>query len=74
MYNTGNQPKPGTGDLQSRRPWSDFGPVLYDDYSAYSNYESIYWKLEKRATNGIAGLISYTFSKSMDNEGGNIDN
>lgn len=74
MYNTGNQPKPGTGDLQPRRPWPDFGPILYDDYSAYSNYESIYGKLEKRATNGLAGLISYTFSKSMDNEGGNIDN
>lgn len=74
MYNTGNQPKPGIGDLQPRRPWPDFGPILYDDYSAYSNYEAVYGKLEKQASHGLAALVSYTFSKAMDDEGGNIDN
>jgi hypothetical protein len=74
MHNLGNQPQPGVGDLQPRRPWPDFNTVLYDDYQAFSNYESIYGKLEKRSSSGFAALISYTFSKSMDNEGGNIDN
>lgn len=74
MYNTGNQPKPGVGDLQPRRPWPDFGSILYDDYSGFSNYESVYGKLEKRASHGLSALISYTFSKALDNEGGNIDN
>ncbi len=48
--------------------------MLYDDYQAFSNYQSIYGKLEKRASNGLAMLVSYTFSKALDNEGGNIDN
>jgi hypothetical protein len=74
MHNLGNQPLPGAGDLQPRRPWPDFNTILYDDYQAFSKYESIYGKLEKRASNGLAALISYTFSKSLDNEGGNIDN
>jgi hypothetical protein len=74
MHNLGNQPQPGLGDLQPRRPWPDFNTILYDDYQAFSNYHSLYGKLEKKASNGFAALISYTFSKSLDNEGGNIDN
>lgn len=74
MYNTGNQPTPGVGNLQPRRPWPDFGPILYDDYSAFSNYESLYGKLEKQASHGLSALVSYTFSKALDDEGGNIDN
>ncbi len=74
MHNLGNQPQPGVGDLQPRRPYPDFNTLLYDDYQASSKYQSIYAKLEKKATNGLAALISYTFSKSLDNEGGNIDN
>ncbi len=74
MHNLGNQPAPGVGDLQPRRPYPDFNTILYDDYQAFSKYQSIYGKLEKKASNGFAALISYTFSKSLDNEGGNIDN
>ena len=74
MFNTGNQPKPGVGDLQPRRPWPDFGPMLYDDYEGSSKYQAVYGKLEKKASHGFAALVSYTFSKGTDNEGGNIDN
>jgi hypothetical protein len=74
MHNLGNQPTPGVGDLQPRRPYPDFNTILFDDYQAFSKYQSVYGKLEKKASNGLAALISYTFSKSLDNEGGNIDN
>ncbi len=74
MYNTGNQPKPVIGAIQPRRPWPDFGPILYDDYTAYSSYNSLQAKLEKRASRGFAALISYTYSRALDNEGGNINN
>jgi hypothetical protein len=74
MFNTGNQPKPGVGDLQPRRPWPDFGPMLYDDYEGSSKYHSVYGKLDKKASHGFAAMISYTFSRATDNEGGNIDN
>lgn len=69
-----NQPKPGVGDLQPRRPYPDFNALNYDDETAYSNYESVYGKLEKRASHGLAALISYTFSKGLDDQGGNVGN
>lgn len=69
-----NQPKPGVGDLQPRRPWPDFNTLNYDDYTGYSNYESAYGKLEKRSSHGLSAIISYTFAKSLDVGGGNVDN
>jgi len=74
MFNTGNQPKPGVGDIQPRRPWPDFGPMLFDDFEGSAKYQAVYGKLEKKASHGLAAMFSYTFSKSTDNEGGNIDN
>jgi hypothetical protein len=68
----GNQPKPGIGDLQPRRPYPDFGPLNYDDYQGYSNYESVYGKLDKRFSHGFQALASYTFSKAHDVNGGNV--
>ena len=52
MFNTGNQPKPGVGDLQPRRPWPDFGPMLYDDYEGSSKYHSVYGSLTKGPPTG----------------------
>lgn len=69
-----NQPQPGVGDLQPRRPWPDFNTLNYDDYSGSANYESIYGKLEKRASHGLAAIIAYTYGKSLDIGGGNVDN
>ncbi|MGB0122787.1 MAG: TonB-dependent receptor [Silvibacterium sp.] len=69
-----NQPEPGVGDLQPRRPWPDFNTLNYDDYTGFSNYESIYGKLEKTAAHGFAAIFAYTFSKSLDGGGGNVDN
>ncbi len=73
-HNLGNQAKPGVGDLQPRRPWPDFNALQYDDFTGYSNYNSVYGKIEKTASNGLAGLISYTFSKSLNAGNGNVDN
>lgn len=69
-----NQPVPGVGDLQPRRPYPDIGSLNYDDYTAYSNYESVYAKMEMRASHGFAALISYTFSRNLDLQGGNVGN
>lgn len=69
-----NQPVPGVGDLQPRRPWPDFNTLNYDDKTGFANYESFYGKLEKRAAHGFAAIISYTFAKSLDIGGGNVDN
>jgi hypothetical protein len=74
IHNLGNQAVPGVGPLQARRPWPDFGTFLYDDYESFSSYNSLYAKLEKRTSYGLAAMISYTYSRSLDNQGGDIDN
>ena len=71
-HDLGNQPKPGLGDLQPRRPFPDFGSLQYDDYQGYANYESVYAKLDKRLSHGFEAIISYTFAKNLDLEGGNV--
>ena len=44
----GNQAQPGTTDLQSRRPYVDFGPTLYTSSHGTSSYNSLQSKLTKR--------------------------
>lgn len=68
----GNQPVPGVGDLQPRRPYPDFGPLNYDDYQGYSNYQSVYGKLDKSISHNFQAIVSFTFSKLLDLEGGNV--
>lgn len=69
----GNQPTPGIGDLQPRRPWPDFNIMLFDTFDANSNYNSLQSKLTKRFSNGFAGLVAYTYGKILDTNGGNSD-
>jgi hypothetical protein len=54
------------GDLQSRRPLPDFGPISYWDADGFSTYQALQVKLEKRFSKGLTLLGSYTWSKSMD--------
>ena len=66
----GNQPEPGVGDLQSRRPYVDFNSLAYFSSDANSNYNSLQAKLTKRFTQGFLLLASYTWAKGLsDNEG-----
>jgi len=69
----GNQAVPGVGDLQPRRPWPDFNIMLYDTFDGISNYDGLQAKVTKRFSNGFQALISYTFSKALDRNGGNSD-
>jgi len=73
IHNVGNQAAPGVGALQDRRPWPDFGTILFDDYQGFSKYNALDVKLEKKTSYGLSALISYTYAKSLDNQGGDID-
>lgn len=70
LHLTGNQPAPGTTSLQQRRPWPDFNQLRFDTYDAYSNYNALTVKVTKRSSNGLSGLIGYTYSKAMDDNSG----
>jgi hypothetical protein len=59
----------GPGDIQSRRPYANFGEINYVDTSGASTYNSLQVQLEKRLQSGLTFLTAYTFSKCMDNLG-----
>ncbi len=69
----GNQPVPGVGDLQPRRPWPDFNQMLYDTFDGISNYDALQAKLTKRFSSNFQALISYTYGKILDRNGGDTD-
>lgn len=65
-----NQPNPGLGPLQPRRPYPEFGQMLFTTPDAYSTYEGLQAKLTKRYNNGYTMLVSYTYAKALDNNEG----
>ena len=60
-----NDPSPGTGAIQGRRPYSIWGPISYFSQDMSSDYHSLQVKAEKRFGSGLWYLLSYTYSKSM---------
>jgi hypothetical protein len=70
LHISGNQAEPGTTPLQSRRPYVDFGTMLFTTSDATSNYNAFQAKLTKRLTHGLSLLTAYTWSKSIDNAEG----
>ena len=62
-----NQPLPGPGDVDSRRPIAGFSNILLIESSAASNYHSLQLSTQTTATRGLSLLGAYTFSKSIDN-------
>jgi hypothetical protein len=66
-----NQPEPGVGDLQPRRPYPDFNVMAFFSSDDNSFYNALQVKLTKKFSRGFMFLTSYTFAKSMDDGGGN---
>ena len=69
-----NQAIPGPGNYDPRREFYQFGDeqAIYDVCNCdNSDYNSLQMKLEKRVSRGLDFLLTYTWSKAMDNgEGG----
>jgi len=61
-----NNPPPGPGALQARRPIPGFGQIYLYDADGYSNYNALQLKAEKRLSNGLSFLGSYAWSKCID--------
>ena len=66
-----NQPVPGTSlPILARAPAPELGNWQLISGVGHSNYNALAAKVTRRLAKGFSGLLSYTFSKSMDNGSG----
>ncbi|HEV2499591.1 MAG TPA: TonB-dependent receptor [Terriglobia bacterium] len=61
-----NQMGPGLFVGTSRTPYPQFGSFGYDDNIGYSNYNALEVKVERRFSQGLTFLGSYTYSHCLD--------
>jgi hypothetical protein len=60
-----NQPRPGPGDIDSRRPYTNVSTVAGNEPIGSANYNGLQIRGQRRFSRGLAFLASYTFSKAM---------
>jgi hypothetical protein len=66
-----NDPMPGAGAIQTRRPYPQWGQLLYNTFSGYANYNALQAKVETTTWHDLTLLGSYSWSKCLDNATGN---
>jgi len=71
IHYPGNQPVPGVGDFQPRRPYPNFNQVAYMTSDGNDNYNSLQVRLNKSYSNGLLLLTTYTWAKTLDDVEGN---
>jgi hypothetical protein len=67
-----NQAFPGTGAVNSRRPYQGVGNINFYSPVVNSHYNALISKLERRFSGGLSMLVSYTYGHSLDG-GGNVN-
>jgi hypothetical protein len=65
-----NVAPPAATPKQSLRAYPSFSTITYVQSRASSNFNSLQAKLQKNYSDGISYLVSYTYSKSLDNAPG----
>jgi hypothetical protein len=63
--NSFNDPTPGPGAIQARRPYQPWGTISFNTQDTSTNYNSLQTKLEHRESHGLQVLVAYTYSKFM---------
>jgi hypothetical protein len=61
-----NDPPPGPGDVDPRRPFPEAGAFSDLKHIATSRYHALTFKVEKRFSHGLSLLGSYAWSHSID--------
>lgn len=56
---------PGPGPIQDRQPWPFAIPTFYDRSIGNSHYNAFQFSLDRKYSNGLAYIISYTYSKNI---------
>ena len=60
-----NQPPPGPGNIDSRRPYTNVETIAGDDPLGNANYNSLQVRADKRFSQGLALLAGYTWGKAI---------
>ena len=73
QYNL-NQPDPGAGAIQARRPYPNYSGIIWTDATGYARYNALLGKFQRRLSKGLDMLVSYTLSKTIDNTQDGVPN
>ncbi|MBS1852406.1 MAG: TonB-dependent receptor [Acidobacteria bacterium] len=60
-----NQPRPGPGDIDSRRPYTNVSTIAGNEPIGNANYHGLQAKAERRFSKGLSLLAGYTWSKAI---------
>jgi hypothetical protein len=63
-----NQPPPGPGDIQARRPYPQFGTFVGITNGGTSTYNSLQVKLTRRFSKGLWLLSAFTLGKARNDQ------
>ncbi|HYO81862.1 MAG TPA: TonB-dependent receptor [Bryobacteraceae bacterium] len=73
-YNQARPNRPGeNATLQARRPIQNFGFIQAAFGAGYLNYHALQAKIEKRYSNGLYLINSFTWSRAIDNASGHLE-
>ncbi len=62
-----NDPPPGPGAIQSRRPYPQWGPITLQEWGGKANYNALQTSVNFRDYHGLTLMGSYVLSKCLDN-------
>lgn len=68
-----NDPLPGAGEIQPRRPLVQWGHIGQYQYGGLANYNALQVSVNSRTWHGLSLLGSYTYSKCLDNNGASTE-
>lgn len=69
IYREGNAPAPGAGAVQARRPFQNIASNRIAQSEGFATYHGIESTIQKRFSKGVSFLSSYTWGKTIDNNG-----
>ena len=64
-----NQPRPGPGDVQSRRPFPNLSTIRLSKSEGFATYHGLELGAQKRFAKGLSFTTGYTWARTIDNGG-----